>query len=160
MALYADFLLRFVHAMQQSVARVETFSFSTRLSRITPSFRLRTFGHAMASLADEVTDWSAGTRIGSALACFARDWLHLVDRSTTVVILSDGWDAGDPATLQWSMRRIRRRARRVLWLNPLAGSPGYAPAARGMQTALPYIDALLPAHNLESLWRLVRALKT
>jgi hypothetical protein len=156
MHLYTRFLLRFLHALQNSGARVETFVFSTRISRVTPFLHAREYRGALSQVVRELTDWSGGTLIGSSLETFAREWLHVVDRRTVVVILSDGWDAGDPEVLRLAMQRIALRAGRVVWLNPLAGSPGYTPAARGMQAALPFIGRLLPAHDLDSLRRLAK----
>ena len=101
-------------------------------------------------------DWSGGTRIGESLAEFTRGYLEeTVNAGTVVVILSDGLDRGDTALLMDAMRAIRARARKVIWLNPLLGDPRYEPTARGMQAALPYIDHFAPAHNLESLERLL-----
>jgi uncharacterized protein with von Willebrand factor type A (vWA) domain len=107
-------------------------------------------------LAAGVPDWSGGTRIGECLAAFVSGHLtQMVDSSTVVVILSDGLDRGEPDVLLQAMRAIRARARRVIWLNPLLGDARYEPTARGMQTALPYVDRFAAAHNLESLERLV-----
>ena len=99
-------------------------------------------------------DWSGGTRIGESLAEFDREWGGLVDRRTIVIILSDGWDTGEPEVLSNALLRIKRRAARVLWLNPLLGNPSYEPLTRGIQTALPYMDDFLPVHNLKSLEQL------
>jgi uncharacterized protein with von Willebrand factor type A (vWA) domain len=149
---HARFLLAFILSLGRAARRTETFAFNTRLTRITP---LLTAGKAALSLdrlSAGVPDWSGGTRIGECLAAFVQLHLERVVRSgTTVVILSDGLDRGDPAVLAEAMRSIRRRARTVIWLNPLMGDPRYRPLARGMEAALPFVDYLAPAHNLRSL---------
>ena len=110
----------------------------------------------LGRLAADVPGWSGGTRIGESLAAFAEQWLdELVDGRTVVLILSDGLDRGDVGPLVGAMRAIRGRARQVLWLNPLAGDPRYEPTARAMAAAMPYVDRLAPAHNLEALERLL-----
>jgi hypothetical protein len=106
-----------------------------------------------------VTDWSGGTKIGESLRTFCQEWRRLLDRDTVAIVLSDGWDTGDPAVLGEAMRAIHRRAGKVVWLNPLLGSPDYQPLTQGMMAALPHVDAFLPAHNLESLRALARHLK-
>src|SRR5262249_56632859 len=98
-----------------------------------------------------VRDWSGGTRIGESLAQFNREWSHLVDRRTIVIVLSDGWDTGEPELLAGELLRIKRRAGRVIWLNPLLGNPSYEPLTRGMAAALPLVDAFFASHNLASL---------
>lgn len=158
MDLYSRFLLQFLYALQSSFARVETFVFATRLSRITEPLGAPRYAAALERMAAHVRDWSGGTRIGECLAAFEREWGTLVDRRTVVVILSDGWDTGDPAELGDALARVRRRAGRVIWLNPLLGSPGYEPLTRGMQAALPHVDVFHPAHDLASLESLVRHL--
>jgi len=158
MDLYSRFLLQFLFALQGTVARVESFVFSTELRRVTELLRQPDYAQALSGLAEEVHDWSGGTRIGECLATFNRDWLHLVDRRTVVVILSDGWDTGDPALLGAEMEMLRRRSRRLLWLNPLLGSPDYEPLTQGMQAALPHVSVFAPAHNLLALRALERHL--
>jgi uncharacterized protein with von Willebrand factor type A (vWA) domain len=156
---YTRFLLTFVLALRRVARRTEVFAFNTSLVRLTPSLRSLRPGRvdlALERLADRVPDWSGGTRIGECLAELADTWLdELVDGKTVVLILSDGLDRGDVLPLEGAMRAIRARARRVLWLNPLAGDRRYEPTARAMAAALPYVDRLLPAHNLESLERLL-----
>jgi uncharacterized protein with von Willebrand factor type A (vWA) domain len=98
-----------------------------------------------------VRDWSGGTRIGESLAQFNREWPHLVDRRTIVIVLSDGWDTGEPDVLATELMRIKRRAARVIWLNPLLGNPSYEPLTRGMAAALPLIDDFAAGHNLAAL---------
>jgi len=158
MDLYSRFLLQFLYALQGTVARVESFVFSTELRRVTELLRQPEYAEALQGLSEEVHDWSGGTRIGECLAAFNRDWLHLVDRRTVLVILSDGWDTGDPALLGAEMEVLRRRSRRLIWLNPLLGSPDYEPLTQGMQAALPHVSVFAPAHNLVALRALERHL--
>ena len=158
MELYSTFLLQFLHALQNSFAQVETFVFSTRLTRTSALLEEARWEHALSGVARHVTDWSGGSRIGASLARFVDEWIALIDRRTVVIILSDGWDTGEPAVLGHAMARLHARAGRVIWLNPLMASADFAPTTRGMQAALPYIDLLASAHNLESLEGLVRHL--
>jgi uncharacterized protein with von Willebrand factor type A (vWA) domain len=150
MDLYSRFLLQFVFALQSVFSRVETFTFATRLTRVTQYLKARSYRQALRRLT-EVRDWSGGTRIGESLATFNREWPHLVDRRTIVIVLSDGWDTGEPEVLATELMRIKRRAGRLLWLNPLLGNPSYEPLTRGMAAALPLIDDFAPAHNLAAL---------
>lgn len=158
MELYTRFLLQFLHALQNSFAQIETFVFSTRLTRASAMLKNARWEEALSGIARDVTDWSGGTRIGASLARFVGEWVTLVDRRTVVIILSDGWETGEPAVLGEAMARLHERAGRVIWLNPLMGSEGFAPETRGMQAALPYVDLLAPAHSVESLEQLVRHL--
>ncbi|MFN2563484.1 MAG: VWA domain-containing protein [Gemmatimonadaceae bacterium] len=158
MDLYSRFLLQFLYALQNCFARVETFVFSTCLSRVTHQLRRRPYAAALRGLSLGVDDWSGGTRIGECLTAFSAGWPRLVDRRTIVVVLSDGWDAGDPAALASTLASIRERAGRVVWLNPLLGSPTYRPETRGMAAALPHLDVFAPVHNLASLRALARHL--
>ena len=151
MDLYSRLLLQFLYALHGSVARVESFAFSTSLLRITDSLRERPFVSALQDLSQRVHDWSGGTRIGECLAAFSAEWARLIDRRTIVVILSDGWDLGDPLELASALETIKVRCRRLVWLNPLLGSAGYEPLARGMQAALPHVGVFASAHDLESL---------
>jgi uncharacterized protein with von Willebrand factor type A (vWA) domain len=155
MDLYSRFLLQLLYALQHAFARVETFAFSTGLHRVTAQLARGTYREALDRLTREVPGWSGGTKIGDSVAAFAEGWPRLVDRRTVLVVLSDGWDTGDPAVLAQALATLRRRAGRVVWLNPLLGSPGYEPLTRGMQAALPHVDVFAPVHNLESLDRLV-----
>jgi uncharacterized protein with von Willebrand factor type A (vWA) domain len=150
MDLYSRFLLQFLYALQNVFGRVETFTFATRLTRVTDMLRGGSYRKALARLR-AVSDWSGGTRIGEALAEFNRSWAGLVDRRTIVLLLSDGWDTGDPELLARELLAIKRRASRVLWLNPLLGDPAYEPLTRGMAAALPLVDHFAAAHNLASL---------
>jgi hypothetical protein len=158
MDLYSRFLLQFLYALQHAFARVESFVFSTRLVRITEALARDTYRTALDSLARSETGWSGGTRIGDSIAAFVANWPRLIDRRTVVIVLSDGWDTGEPEILGDAMRAIRRRAGRVVWLNPLLGSPSYKPLTRGMQAAMPHLDVFAAAHNLESLAALGRHL--
>jgi uncharacterized protein len=158
MDLYSRFLLQVLFALQRAFARVETFAFSTRLVRITDPAR-DSYRDALDALARlPRAGWSGGTKIGECLEAFRGGWPRSVDRRTVVVVLSDGWDTGDPDVLAGALRAIRRRAGRVVWLNPLLGSPGYEPLTRGMQAALPHVDVFAPAHDLPSLEALDRHL--
>jgi uncharacterized protein with von Willebrand factor type A (vWA) domain len=156
---HARFLLGFVLALRRVAPfrkSSEIFAFNTSLVRLTPWLRPGRIDLALSRLADFVPDWSGGTRIGECLADFVAFYLDTtVDARTVVLILSDGLDRGDVAPLAGAMRAIQARARRVYWLNPLAGDARYEPTARAMAAALPYLDRLLPAHNLESLTRLL-----
>ena len=150
MDLYSRFLLQFLFALQSVFGQVETFTFSTRLTRITEYLKARNYRQVLRRLT-EVRDWSGGTRIGESLAQFTREWPSLVDRRTIVILLSDGWDTGEPEILASELMRIKRRAGRVIWLNPLLGNPSYEPLTRGMAAALPLVDHFAAAHNLTAL---------
>jgi len=159
MDLYSRLLLQFLYALQGSAARVESFVFSTELRRVTDALCRRDYAEALRELSTEVHDWSGGTRIGACLSSFNQEFGSLVDRRTVVVILSDGWDTGDPALLAEELESLRLRSRRLVWLNPLLGSPTYEPLTVGMQAALPHLSVFAPAHNLESLRQLGRYLQ-
>ena len=150
MDLYSRFLLQFLFALQSAFARVETFTFSVRLTCVTEHLRARSYREVLRRLT-AVRDWSGGTRIGESLAEFNRGWPSLLDRRTIVIVLSDGWDTGDPDVLAAELLRIKRRAGRVIWLNPLLGNPSYEPLTRGMAAALPLVDRFAAAHNLAAL---------
>jgi uncharacterized protein with von Willebrand factor type A (vWA) domain len=158
MEVYARFLLQFLHALQNSIAHVETFVFSTRLTRVTGELKGSDWANALDGIARGVHDWSGGTRIGESLADFVARWIALVDRRTAVLVLSDGWETGDPEILAAAMAVIHARAARVIWLNPLMGSADFTPEARGIRAVLPHIDLLLPAHNLAALEVVAREL--
>lgn len=156
---YSRLLLRFVHAIEQGLDAVEVFVFGTRLTRITRSLRRRDVDDAIADVVKAVDDWSGGTRIGEAIKTFNYDWSRRVLRSgATVVMISDGWDRGDPKLLAAEMARLQRSCRRLIWLNPLLGAPGYQPLTQGIRAALPYVDDFLPVHNLKSLEALAQLL--
>lgn len=159
MDLYSRFLLQFLYALQHAFARVETFAFSTRLVRITGALSRDSYRAALDELALSESGWSGGTKIGASIAEFVATWARWIDRRTVVIVLSDGWDTGEPEILSEALETMHRRAGRVVWLNPLLGSPGYQPLTRGMQAALPHVDVFAPAHNLASLELLARALR-
>jgi uncharacterized protein len=150
MDLYSRFLLQFVYGLQNSFAKVETFVFSTSLNRITGYLKNRTYQRALDRLS-KVRGWSGGTRIGASLADFNAGWLKRIDKRTIVIILSDGWDTGEPEQLAEALRELKQRAGRLIWLNPLLRSSTYQPMTRGMQAALPFINVFAPAHDLASL---------
>ncbi len=150
MDLYSRFLLQFLYALQNVFGRVETFTFATRLTRVTEHLRGLSYKRALRQLT-EVRDWSGGTRIGDSLREFNRGWGHLLSRQTIVILLSDGWDTGEPEELAAEMLALKRKAGRLIWLNPLLGNPSYEPLTRGMAAALPLVDHFAAAHNLASL---------
>jgi uncharacterized protein with von Willebrand factor type A (vWA) domain len=153
---HSRLLLRFVQALAASSSvRTEAFVFGTRLTRVTRLLRDRDRDRALARVADAVTDWAGGTRIGESFREFNLRWARRTLRSSGIVIVvSDGWDRGDPALVATETARLRRNCHRLIWLNPLAGTPGYQPLAAGMRAAFPYIDDFLPAGTVASLERL------
>lgn len=149
---YSQFLIQFLYSLQNEIKSLRTFVFSTRLTDATPYLRHKDVGHALRRLSQEVHDWSGGTQIGNCLKTFNFDHGRTILNSRTIVIIiSDGWDRGDTEVLSQEMDRLRRKCYRLIWLNPLLGSPGYRPIDRGMRTALPYCDEFMSAHNLDSL---------
>ena len=149
---YSRFLLQFMYGFQRHVPRVETFVFSTRLSRITPLLRMRKIDAAYALIEEKVFHWSGGTRIGSCLTEYNRRYGRRFSGPNTVfILLSDGWDQGETGLLEREMKELKRRVKRLMWLNPLLGMPGYRPIDRGMSTALPYVEDFLDCHNLDQL---------
>ena len=157
---YARVLLQFVHGMSAGAHDVESFVFATRLTRITRQVVRRGSGSALAAVADHVRDWGGGTRIGDALRSFNLHYARRAMRHGPVVlIVSDGWDRGDPELLARELARVRRSCHRLVWLNPLLGSETYEPLTRGMRAALPLVDDFLPAHNLASLEQLAGQLR-
>jgi uncharacterized protein with von Willebrand factor type A (vWA) domain len=151
MDLYSRLLLQFIYGLQNSFAKVESFVFATSLSRITGDLKNKTYKRALDRLATNVQGWSGGTRIGASLTMFNEQWLSRIDKRTIVIILSDGWDTGEPEQLVAALAGIKRRAGRLIWLNPLLGNAEYAPVTRGMQAALPFVNVFAPAHDLASL---------
>ncbi len=153
---HSRLLLRFVQALSASSAvRTESFVFGTRLTRVTRLLRDRDRDRALAKVADSVTDWAGGTRIGESFHEFNVKWARRTLRTSGVVIVvSDGWDRGDPALVAVEAARLRRNCHRLVWLNPLAGTAGYQPLAAGMRAAFPYIDDFLAAGTVASLERL------
>ena len=156
---YSRFLVQFLYGLQNSLVRVETFVFSTRLTYITPILRKEGFEKALEKISRTVTDWSGGTNIGKSLRTFNRQYAStLLYRKTIVIIISDGWDRGDEELLRKELEKLRKKAYHIIWLNPLLGSPQYQPICKGMRTALPFLDQFLPLHNLDSLMKLGQAL--
>jgi uncharacterized protein with von Willebrand factor type A (vWA) domain len=154
---YARALLRFLHAAvtARGAGRVEAFALGTRLTRITRELSWRDPDAALADAAKAVADWSGGTRLGEGVREFNDRWgVRGMARGAVVVIMSDGWDRGDPARLGTEMARLQRVSHRVVWVNPLKAAPGYAPLARGMAAALPYVDDFVEGHSLASLEQL------
>ena len=140
---------------------VETFVFGTRLTRITRQLKRRDVDDAVRDVSKSVQDWSGGTRIGDAIHFFNHKWAkRVLGRGAVVLIISDGWDRGDAGVLEVEMDRLQHSCHRLIWLNPLLGSPDYRPLTIGMKTALPYIDNFLPVHNLDSLISLGNLLQT
>lgn len=159
MDLYSRFLIQFIYALQQALGHVETLVFSTSLTRITDALSESDFQHALGEVARQVPDWSGGTKIGQSLRMFlTKHGGAMITPRTVVLVISDGWDTGDIEVLQEAMRELQQRAGRVIWLNPLLGSPGYEPICQGMRVALPHVDVFASAHNLESLRQLERYL--
>ena len=160
---YSRMLLHFVHALSGGgrLGRVESFLFATRLTRITRELGGRAVDDVVPTLPRHIPDFGGGTRIGEALRSFNRDWARRVrGQGPIVLLISDGWDRGEPEELRIEMARLQRSCQRLIWLNPLLGSPDYLPLTRGMQAALPFVDDFLPAHNLASLESLARHLNT
>jgi len=152
MNLYTAFFVRFLHGVVDAFRESEAFVFHTRLAHVSASLRDRDVTRAVDKLSLMAQGIGGGTKIGESLATFNR-WhaRRVINSRTAVMIVSDGYDTGTTEQLVEEMRRLRRRCRRIIWLNPLIGWRDYSPQARGMQAALPYVDLFAPAHNLESL---------
>lgn len=152
---YSIFFVRFAYALQKYFKRVDTFLFSTQLTEITSTLRARQLRDALEALAGHAAGWSGGTKIGESLHQMMQlQGRRLFSRDTVFMVLSDGWETGDPAVLVEELSAIKRRVRKLIWLNPLLGMTDYQPITRGMSAVLPYIDVFAPAHNLESLLNL------
>ena len=152
MELYSAFLLRFLFALNKYFKRVDSFLFSTHLIPISAALRSKHLPDVLKNLSETVQEWSGGTRIGECLKDFNEKYARkLLTKHSVVMILSDGWDTGSPDLLNAELRKIRNRAHRLIWLNPLLGLAGYEPITRGMSMALPHTDVFAPAHNLQSL---------
>jgi uncharacterized protein with von Willebrand factor type A (vWA) domain len=158
---YSRMLLQFAHAFGRRHRHVEAFVFSTRLSRITAAICGATIDRAVAAASRTVPDWAGGTRIGDALTALGRHPARrTLRRRPLVLLVSDGWDRGDPDVLRAAMARLQRRAHRLIWLNPLLGSADYAPLTRGLKAALPYVDDFLPVRTLGNVAELAVHLNT
>jgi uncharacterized protein len=156
---YSLFLVRFAFALQKYFKRVDTFLFSTDVVEISDVLRTRDLPDALRGLSQRPAGWAGGTKIGESLRDFNHQYgRKLLSRSTVFIILSDGWDTGEPEMLAAELRMIRRSVQKLLWLNPLLGLKEYEPVTRGIIAALPYVDVFAPAHNLESLLALERYL--
>lgn len=160
MAPYSRMLLQYMQACVAARARVEAFVFGTRLTRVTRELRGRDADRALARAAAAVDDWSGGTRIGEAIAVLNREHGRRIGRGSVVILLSDGWDRGEPEELGEEMARLQRTAHQVIWLNPLAADPRYEPLTRGMKAAMPHVDRLLAGNSIASLEALAEALET
>lgn len=149
MDLYALMAFQFIHVLKKAIPRTEIFFFSTNLTRVTSVFRAEDFSTALQKIPDLVADWGGGTRIGHCLKVFndtfGNRWLT---GKTIVMVYSDGWDRGETDLLQQQMALVKRKAYKVLWLNPLLGTQDYQPICRGIRAALPYTDYFLPATSL------------
>jgi len=149
---YSRMLLHFVHAIGRRHRGVEAFLFSTQLTRITTHLRRPRLDEAVAAVSRSVPGWSGGTRIGESLRVFHQRWWRVVSHGGPVVLLiSDGWDRGDPSVLRDQVARLQRSCHRLIWLNPLIGTADYAPLTRGLVAALPFVDDFLPARTLTNL---------
>jgi len=149
---YSRMLLHFAHSIARRRHRVEAFLFSTTLTRVTRQLRLPKPDVALAAVSRSVTEWSGGTRIGDALKEFHQRWgRRVLNGGPVVLLISDGWDCGDPAELAAQIARLQRSCHRLIWLSPLAGTEGYEPLTRWLQAALPYVDDFLPARTLTNL---------
>lgn len=158
---YARALARFVHAAVAGRTKVEAFALGTRLTRITRELSSRDPDIAMRKATLSVKDWAGGTRLGDGLRLFNDEWgVRGMARGATVVVLSDGWDRGEPHVLAEQMARLHRIAHKVVWVNPLKYTPGYAPLARGMAAALPYVDAFVEGHSIDAMERLATVIST
>lgn len=158
---YTRMLLWFACCLSGNLERVESFLFATRLTRITKKLRGRRGSNPLQEVARLVPDWSGGTRIGDAVRTFNVEWARRVlGRGAVVLLVSDGWDRGEPEALGREISRLQRSCYRLIWLSPLLGDPAYEPLTRGLQAALPYVDDFLPAHNLASLENLAERLNS
>ena len=147
-------LLQLLFAVGQQTKRVETLVFSTSVTRVTRQLRAPSFCEAMRRIGEMVDHWSGGTRIGDSLARVNADYKAMEDRHTTVFLCSDGWETGSPEVLARELKRMRRRVKGIVWLNPLIGTEGYEPLVRGLQAATPHVDRFVPASDVAHLKRL------
>ena len=157
---YARLLMQLAYAVGQHTRRVETFVFSTTVTRVTRELSVPNFAEALYRVGRKVDHWSGGTRIGESLRTINTTYEFLEDRFTTVFLLSDGWETGEPRDLSRELSRMRLRVRNVVWLNPLAGTDDFQPLARGLQAAMPHVDHFVPARSIEHLKRLPSLLRS
>lgn len=158
MELYSQFFIDFMYNFQQIDHSLRTFVFSTQLTHITRLLNDRDFDSVLEQISEEIPHWSGGTRIGTCLEQFIRGYSQMLNSRSIIMILSDGWDIGDLDVLEDSMAFLKKKSKKIIWLNPLAGNPGYEPATQGMKTCLPFVDVFLPLFNLNSLKALSRQL--
>ncbi len=152
MDLYSAFLVQFMYAFQTVYCNIETFVFSNSIHRISNELKNKTFEAAMRGLSQQIIGWSGGTQIGLSFQDFTNNYsTQILDKQTIVLILSDGWDTGEVEILKDSMQIIQQKARKIIWLNPLAGNPNFAPTVQGMATVMPFIDIFASVHNVECL---------
>ncbi len=157
---YSFYLLRFVYAIQQNFQQVESFLFSTRLHCITDVLRRNKFSDQLKELTERAEGWSSGTTMGTCLQEFNNRFAkYTLSRQSMVLILSDGLDTGKTTVLRDELAKIAKRAKKLIWLNPLKGMKGYRPEAKGMRSALPFVDVFSSAHSLESLLELEKHLQ-
>ena len=160
MELYSRFFIQFMYAFHSLFPKVETFAFATSLHYISKELNKTSINKSLQEVINKIPDWSGGTKIGASLHQFNHNFGHkYLTSKTLVIILSDGWDTDEVDLVGENMKKIHRKALKVLWLNPLAGSGDWQPEVRGMKAALPYVDALLPFHNIDSLRAMVHQLK-
>jgi len=160
MELYSRFFIQFMYAFHSLFSKVETFAFATTLHHISKELNKFSINKSLQEVINKIPDWSGGTKIGASLEQFNNEFGHkYLTSKTLVIVLSDGWDTDEVDLVGENMKLIHRKAMKVLWLNPLAGSGDWQPEVRGMKAALPYVDALLPFHNIDSLREVVQGLK-
>ena len=158
---YSQFLIQLICAMGASISNIEVAVFSTRMTSITPYLNRKDIDEVVKQMSAQVHDWAGGTNIGGCLRELNEQQAHqMLSSHTIAVILSDGWDQGDPDLMRNEMEQLRRRVNKIIWLNPLLGNTNYQPLCKGMQTALPFLDYFLPVHNLESLAEVTKLLRT
>lgn len=160
MEVYARLLVHFAHALSRRHRRVEAFLFATRVTRITRQLRASQIDEAVRAVSKAVPDWSGGTRIGASLEEFQRRWgRRALARAPVVLLVSDGWDRGEPDVLEAAVARLQRGSHRLIWLNPLIGTQDYQPLTRGLVAALPHVDDFLPVRSLRDIADLAAALE-
>jgi hypothetical protein len=158
---YSRFLIQFIYALRQQLASLDVAVFSTTLTVITSFLQRQSVERSLQDVSANVHEWGGGTDIGNCLREFNDRFAHdMIRARTVVIILSDGWDRGDATLMREEMKNLHHRVHQLFWLNPLLGNAQYQPLCRGIQTALPFIDHFLPAHNLESFAQLIRHLRT